>query len=103
ITIMNYKTGKVVANVADIGGADMVTYNKKNDQYYIAARALKGGPVVGVIDAMTNKLVQKIAIAGGNPHSVALIETNGHVFVHVVAPEDVCGGVLISETVYAVG
>ena len=91
ITIMNYKTGKVVANVADIGGADMVTYNKKNDQYYIAARALKGGPVLGVIDAKTNKLVQKIAIAGGNPHSVASSETNGHVFVPVGAQNNGCG------------
>ena len=91
ITIMNWKTGKVVANVADIGGADMVDYNKKNNQYYIAARALKGGPVLGVIDAATNKLVQKIAITGGNPHSVASSEANGHVFLPVGAANGGCG------------
>ena len=90
ITIMNWKTGKVVANVHDIGGADMVDYNKKNNQYYIAARALKGGPVLGVIDAKTNKLVQKIAITGGNPHSVASSEASGHVFLPVGAPNGGC-------------
>lgn len=88
ITIMNTKTGKVVANVADIGGADMADYNKKNNQYYVAARAMKGGAVLGVIDAATNKLVQKIPLTGGNPHSVASSEENGHVFV----PVGVTGG-----------
>ena len=91
ITIMNAKTGKVVANIPGIGGADMVNYNKRNNQYYIAARALKGGPVLGVIDAGTNKLVQKIAITGGNPHSVASSEANGHVFVPVGASNGGCG------------
>ncbi len=91
IPIMNAKTGKVVANIPGIGGADMVNYNKRNNQYYIAARALKGGPVLGVIDAGTNKLVQKIAITGGNPHSVASSEANGHVFVPVGASNGGCG------------
>jgi DNA-binding beta-propeller fold protein YncE len=91
VMIMNAKTGKVVANVPDIGGADMVDYNKKNNQYYIAARNLKGGPVLGVIDAGTNKLVQKIAITGGNPHSVASSEANGYVFFPVGAPNGGCG------------
>ena len=98
LVIMSTKTGKVVASIPDIGGADMVDYNKRNNQYYVAARNLKGGPVLGVIDAATNKLVQKIPLPGGNPHSVASNETNGHVFVpvgssggdgtvHVYAPE----------------
>lgn len=91
IMVMNYKTGKVVANVPEIGGADMVNYNKKNNQYYIAARALKGGPVLGVIDAKTNKLVQKIAITGGNPHSVTSSEVSGHVFLPVGADKGGCG------------
>ena len=91
ITIVNWRTGKVVANVPEIGGADMVDYNKRNNQYYVAARALKGGPVLGVIDAGTNKLVQKIAITGGNPHSVASSEANGHVFFPVGSPNGGCG------------
>ena len=91
ITIMNYKTGKVIATVPDIGGADMVDYNKRNNQYYVAAGALKAGPALGVIDADTNTLVQKISISGGNPHSVASSEENGRVFVPVGAQNNGCG------------
>jgi DNA-binding beta-propeller fold protein YncE len=80
----------VVANVPDIGGADQVNYNKKNNQYYIAARAMKGGPVLGVIDAGTNKLVQKIATTGGTPHSVASNEADGHVFLPVGSGDGGC-------------
>jgi len=69
IVIMNTRTGKVVANVAGIGGADEINYNKKNNQYYITAR-MKEGNRLGVIDAATNTLVQKIPVTGGNPHSV---------------------------------
>jgi DNA-binding beta-propeller fold protein YncE len=82
ITIMNAKTGKVVANVAGIGGADMVAYSKKNDQYYTGTSNNPGGGVLGVIDAKTNKLVQKIPMKGAStPHSVAVNDNNGHVFV----------------------
>jgi len=84
-TIMNAKTGAVVAVVPDLGGADMVNYNAKNGQYYTASRTNPGGPVLGVIDAKTNKLVQKIAITGGNPHSVTSSEASGRVFVPVAA------------------
>jgi DNA-binding beta-propeller fold protein YncE len=90
ITIMNAKTGKVVAEVADIGAADMVAYSKKNNQYYTASRGMPGGPVLGVIDAKTNKLVQKVALKGGNPHSVAVNDKNGYVFVPVGAQGGGC-------------
>ena len=83
ITIMSAQTGSVVANIPDIGGADMVNYNARNNQYYIAASGNPGGPVLGVIDATTNKLVQKIAITGGTPHSVTSSEADGHVFLPV--------------------
>ena len=82
-TIMNAKTGAVVAVVPGVGAADMVDYNARNDQYYTASRNNPGGPVLGVIDAKTNKLVQTIALIGGNPHSVASSETTGHVYVPV--------------------
>jgi DNA-binding beta-propeller fold protein YncE len=95
IVVMNWKTGKVVANVPDIGGADQVNYNKKNNQYYIAARAMKGGPVLGVIDATTNKLVQKIATTGGTPHSVASNEADGHVFLPVGSSDGGCSCVQV--------
>lgn len=83
ITIMNAKTGKVVAVVSGIGAADMVEYNAKNGQYYTASRNNPGGPVLGVIDAKTNTLVQSIPLIGGNPHSVASSEVTGKVYVPV--------------------
>ncbi|MEA2976387.1 MAG: hypothetical protein QOF19_1907 [Alphaproteobacteria bacterium] len=82
IVIMSSKTGQVVATVADIGGADMVAYSKKNNQYYIGGGNNPGGGTLGVIDAATNKLVQKVAMKGAStPHSVAVNETNGNVIV----------------------
>jgi DNA-binding beta-propeller fold protein YncE len=88
ITVMNAKTGKVVKNISEIGGADMVAYNPKAGQYYTASRDMPGGAVLGVIDAKTNTLVQKIALKTGNPHSVAVDWTNGHVYV----PQGSAGG-----------
>lgn len=81
--VMNAKTGDVVATVPGIGGADMVNYNARNHQYYTGSRDNPGGPALGVIDAVTNKLVQTIPLKGGNPHSVASSEANGHVYVPV--------------------
>jgi hypothetical protein len=52
---------------------------------------MPGGPVLGVIDARTNKLLEKVAIKGGNPHSVAVDQTNGHVFMPVGAQDGGCG------------
>jgi len=95
IVVMNWKSGKVVANVPDIGGADQVNYNRKNNQYYIAARAMKGGPVLGVIDAASNRLVQKIATTGGTPHSVASNEADGHVFLPVGSSDGGCSCVQV--------
>ncbi|MCW6512210.1 hypothetical protein [Lichenifustis flavocetrariae] len=83
--VMNAESGAVVATVAGIGGADMVNYNARNNQYYTGSRDNPGGPALGVIDATTNKLVQTIPLKGGNPHSVTSSEANGHVYVPVGA------------------
>ena len=81
--IMNAKSGAVVATVPGIGGADMVNYNARNNQYYTASRDNPGGPVLGVIDASSNKLVQTIPQKGGAPHSVTSSEATGHVYLPV--------------------
>lgn len=83
--VMNADSGAVVATVAGLGGADVVNYNARNNQYYTASRLNPGGPVLGVIDAGTNTLVQKIAITGGYPHSVMSSEANGYVYLPVAA------------------
>jgi DNA-binding beta-propeller fold protein YncE len=92
VAIMNAKTGKVVAVVKDIGAADMVAYSKKNNQYYIGASNFPGGGVLGVIDAKTNTLVQKIPQKGpSTPHSVAVDDHTGHVFVPGGSGSGGCG------------
>jgi DNA-binding beta-propeller fold protein YncE len=95
ITIMNAKTGQIVKNVADIGGADMVAYNPKTAQYYTGSRLMPGGPVLGVIDTKTNAVIQKIALTTGNPHSVAVNHANSHVFVPQSSKGGGCGCVLV--------
>jgi DNA-binding beta-propeller fold protein YncE len=83
--IMNARSGAVVATIKGLGGADMVNFNAKNHQYYTASRDNPGGPVLGVIDAKSNTLVQMIPITGGNPHSVTSSDASGHVYVPVGA------------------
>jgi hypothetical protein len=79
--VMNSDTGAVIATVAGVGGTDMVTYNRRNNQYYTAPFRNQGEPVIGVIDAGTNRLVQSIPIPGGIPHSAAASKATGHVYV----------------------
>jgi DNA-binding beta-propeller fold protein YncE len=82
IVIMNAQTGKAVATLTDVGGADMVAYSKKNNQYYIGGGNFPGGGALGVIDAATNKVVQMIPMKGAStPKSVAVVESTGEVVV----------------------
>jgi DNA-binding beta-propeller fold protein YncE len=78
--VLNADTGKEVARIAGIGASDEVAYSAKNGQYYITGRDMPNGPIFGVIDAKTNTLIQSIS-TGGNTHSVAVNEANGHVLV----------------------
>jgi DNA-binding beta-propeller fold protein YncE len=95
ITVMNAKTGKVVKEVANIGAADMVAYNPKTGQYYTGSRGMPEGPVLGIIDAKTNTLVDKVALKGGNPHSVDVNHANGHVYVPAGSANGGCGCVMV--------
>ena len=47
LVVMNAKTGKVVANIPEIGGADEVAYSAKNGQYYSGSSNFQPGPVLG--------------------------------------------------------
>jgi DNA-binding beta-propeller fold protein YncE len=84
--------GDIVKVIPGIGAADMVAYNPKLERYYTASRDMPEGPELGVIDARTNTLVQRIAMGGGNPHSVAVSEANNHVFVPLAAKGGGCDG-----------
>ena len=90
IVIMNAKTGKEVARVDGAGGADEVAYSKKNNQYYTGSAGMQA---VFVIDAATNKLVQKISFADGKgrTHSIAASDTTGKVFIPENTDHGGCG------------
>jgi len=88
--VMNARTGDVVARIMGVGGVDEVAYSKRNNQYYGAASNGPAGHALVVIDATKNTLVTQVPIMGGSPHSVAVSEANGHVFVPTGAPEGGC-------------
>jgi hypothetical protein len=89
--VINGDNGAVVARIPEMGGADEVAYSATNSQYYITGRSMPTGAVLGVIDAKTNVLKQSIP-TGGNAHSVAVSESNGHVFVPLPKKGGPCGG-----------
>ncbi len=90
--VMNAQTGEVIKTIKGPGGNDMVAYSPSAGLYYTASRDLVTGPELNVIDAKTNTLQQTIKLPGGNPHSVAVNESNGHVYVPLGVKGGGCGG-----------
>ena len=80
--VVDTKAGKVVAEITGIGGSDESAVNNKLDQYYGALNGNPDGPILAVVDAKTNKLLQKIP-TGPGAHSVAANESNGRVYVPI--------------------
>jgi DNA-binding beta-propeller fold protein YncE len=79
--VLNVKTGKQT-DIPGVGGSDESAVNNKLDQYYSALNGNPGGPILSVVDAKTNQLVQKIP-TGPGAHSVAVNESNGRVYVPI--------------------
>ena len=79
--VVDIKTGKVT-DIPGVGGSDESSVNNKLDQYYSALNGNPGGPILSVVDAKTNTLVQKIP-TGPGAHSVAANESNGRVYVPI--------------------
>jgi hypothetical protein len=59
---------------------DETWYNPHDNRYYLAARDMPQGPVLGVIDAGKNLWLQNAA-TNANSHSVAVDPSNNRVFV----------------------
>ena len=91
LLVMDVTNDKIVATVEGAGGADEVAYDKKRNEYFASSTSLNG---VFVIDAATNKLVQKID-AHGHSHSVAVNEANGRVFIPEINSGGGCGCVRV--------
>jgi hypothetical protein len=80
--VVDTKSGKTVAEITGIGGSDESAANNKLGQYYGALNGNPGGPILAVIDAKNNRLLQKIP-TGPGAHSVAASEGNGRVYVPI--------------------
>ena len=93
--IMNAKSGSVEKMVTGVSGSDEVWFNSGDGRYYLAARNQPGGPVLGVIDAKSQTLVQIVptinttgkafVYPAGTSHSVAVNPNNNKVFVPLPA------------------
>lgn len=78
--VINGTTGAIIANIPFVGGVDEIWFNPGDQTYYVAARDMPTGPVLGVIDAKTNLWLQNVS-TNSNSHSVAVDPSNNHVFV----------------------
>jgi hypothetical protein len=99
--VINTKT-KEQTPVIHITGSDEVWFNKGDQRYYVGAArdctiagtpcpaAKQQTPVLGVIDANTNLLIEKIPQSVGS-HSVAADSRRNRIFVGQVAPVAVVG------------
>src|SRR5262249_40914297 len=84
--IWDVKANKVVASIPGIGGTDMMEADLGLGLYYTASAGNAGGGALGVIDAKTHTLIQKIPTKD-RAHSVAVNPKNHHVYV----PEGING------------
>jgi hypothetical protein len=105
--VMSATSGAIVATITQVGGEDEVAYDPKLNHYYTASRDMTANgisqtgqtgavftPVLGVIDAATNKWLGNFP-TGVNAHSVAVDSTTGRVFVPVPPTATASGGVQV--------
>jgi hypothetical protein len=90
--VINGTTGAIIATIDNVGGVDEVWYNPGDNRYYLAARDMPAGPVMGVIDARTNQWLVNVT-TNSNSHSIAVDPSNNHVFVPLQA-----GGICTTQT-----
>jgi hypothetical protein len=82
--IINGTTGAILATIDKVGGVDETWYNPGDNRYYLAARDMPNGPVMGVIDAGSHQWLENVT-TGSNSHSIAVDSSNNHAFVPLQA------------------
>jgi hypothetical protein len=90
--VIDGSAGTILATITNVGGVDEVWYNSGDNKYYVAARDMPNGPVLGVIDAATNVWLENVT-TNANSHSIAVDSSNNHVFVPLQA-----GGICTSQS-----
>jgi hypothetical protein len=89
--IVDVKSGTVAFTIPEVGGSDQVWYNAGDGRYYLSARDMPGGSVLGVIDAKSGKWIANVPTAK-NGHSVAANAANNHIFVPLTPNPDCPNG-----------
>ncbi len=87
--VIDGTSGAQLAEITNVGGVDEIWYNPGDNKYYLAARDMPTGPVLGVIDAKTNTWLVNVT-TNSNSHSVAVDPSTNHVFVPL-QPGGICG------------
>jgi len=77
--VLNPRTG-ALTTIDRVGGSDEAWFNPGDNHYYVAAGGNDGGPVLGVIDATSNKWIENVETAPGS-HSVAADPESNRIFV----------------------
>jgi DNA-binding beta-propeller fold protein YncE len=78
--ILDARNGALLARIPEVGGSDEVWFNPGDMHYYLAARDNPGGPVLGVIDALSRRWTMNVATVA-DAKSVAVDPVDNQVFV----------------------
>jgi len=87
--VIDGTAGTIITEITNVGGVDEIWYNPGDNRYYLAARDMPTGPVMGVIDAKTNQWLVNVT-TNSNSHSIAVDPSNNHAFVPL-QPGGICG------------
>jgi hypothetical protein len=80
--IIDGTSGKILTTITQVGGVDETWFNPGDNRYYLAARDMPTGPVMGVIDAKTRQWLVNVP-TGSNSHSISVDSGLNHVFIPV--------------------
>jgi hypothetical protein len=82
--VIDGTSGAILATIYNVGGVDETWYNPGDNRYYLAARDMPTGAVMGVIDAGSNLWLENVT-TGSNSHSIAVDPSTNHAFVPLQA------------------
>ena len=82
--IINATTGAILSTINNVGGVDQGWFNSGDGRYYLGARDMPTGPVLGVIDAIGRQWLQNVPTQG-NTHSVAADNVLNKIFLPLPA------------------
>jgi hypothetical protein len=84
---LNGGKGGVIKTFAGVNGSDEVAYDPVRKRFFVTGANDPNGPVLGVIDAVTDTMLQTISTVSG-AHSVSVDPVTGEIFVPFGAGTD---------------